>query len=71
MYKLLFASGKVTLGGYRKEKKMHEGGMVIEDMTTMIRREKKLMAENGLRKWVKEKWVDIPSAREHVCINLW
>ena len=38
MYASAVCSGKVTQGGKKnkKRKKMREGGMVIEDMTTMI-----------------------------------
>ena len=36
MYASAVCSGKVTPGGKKKRKKMREGGMVIEDMTTMI-----------------------------------
>ena len=38
MYASAVCSGKVTPGGKKKKKrkKMREGGMVIEDMTTMI-----------------------------------
>ena len=36
MYASAVCSGKVTPGGKKKRKKMCEGGMVIEDMTTMI-----------------------------------
>ena len=38
MYASAVCSGKVTPGGKKnkKRKKMSEGGMVIEDMTTMI-----------------------------------
>ena len=38
MYAFAVCSGKVTPGGKKnkKRKKMREGGMVIEDMTTMI-----------------------------------
>ena len=36
MYASAVCSGKVTPSGKKKRKKMREGGMVIEDMTTMI-----------------------------------
>ena len=36
MYASAVCSGKVTPGGKKKRKKMREGGMVIEDITTMI-----------------------------------
>ena len=36
MYASAVCSGKVTPCGKKKRKKMREGGMVVEDMTTMI-----------------------------------